>query len=70
MTIKGPIDGTLVLDLTRHYPGPLTTRLLAELGARVIKVEEKERSILSEYFRPPTVIWFQQTRHSTQERRV
>ncbi len=35
-----PLAGTLVVDLSRLLPGPLTTRLLADLGARVIKVEE------------------------------
>ncbi len=35
-----PLQGTTVLDLSRHLPGPLVTRLLADLGARVIKVEE------------------------------
>lgn len=35
-----PLDGVLVVDLSRHLPGPLVTRLLADLGARVIKVEE------------------------------
>ena len=29
----------LVLDLSRHLPGPLLTRCLRDLGARVIKVE-------------------------------
>jgi len=37
-----PLDGRLVVDLSRLLPGPLTTRLLADLGARVIKVEEPE----------------------------
>lgn len=36
----GPLAGTLVVDLSRYLPGPLVTRLLADLGARVIKVEE------------------------------
>ena len=35
-----PLQDVLVVDLSRHLPGPLVTRLLADLGARVIKVEE------------------------------
>ena len=35
-----PLAGTLVVDLTRHLPGPLAAHLLADLGARVVKVEE------------------------------
>jgi crotonobetainyl-CoA:carnitine CoA-transferase CaiB-like acyl-CoA transferase len=35
-----PLRGLLVVDLTRHLPGPLAARLLADLGARVVKVEE------------------------------
>jgi crotonobetainyl-CoA:carnitine CoA-transferase CaiB-like acyl-CoA transferase len=35
-----PLDGTLVVDLSRHLPGPLAAHLLADLGARVVKVEE------------------------------
>lgn len=34
-----PLDDIVVLDLSRYLPGPLLTRLLADLGARVIKVE-------------------------------
>lgn len=30
----------VVVDLSRHLPGPLVSRLLADLGAQVIKVEE------------------------------
>lgn len=33
------LDGTLVIDLTALLPGPLATLLLAEAGARVVKVE-------------------------------
>ena len=35
-----PLAGVLVVDLSRHLPGPLVSRILADLGARVIKVEE------------------------------
>jgi alpha-methylacyl-CoA racemase len=38
--VASPLAGLLVVDLSRNLPGPLTARLLADLGARVIKVEE------------------------------
>jgi crotonobetainyl-CoA:carnitine CoA-transferase CaiB-like acyl-CoA transferase len=38
-----PLSGLLVVDLSRHLPGPLAARLLADLGARVVKVEEPSR---------------------------
>jgi alpha-methylacyl-CoA racemase len=40
MAPPAPLSGTLIVDLSRHLPGPLAARLLADLGARVIKVEE------------------------------
>lgn len=38
--MASPLADLLVVDLSRNLPGPLTSRLLADLGARVIKVEE------------------------------
>ncbi len=36
---KNILDGYSVLDLSQHLAGPSTTRLMAEMGAHVIKVE-------------------------------
>jgi len=38
-----PLDGLLVLDLTRLLPGAAATMQLANFGAEVIKIEEPER---------------------------
>lgn len=37
-----PLAGITVLDLSRYLPGPLLTQILAQLGARVIKVESPQ----------------------------
>lgn len=41
-SLAGLLDGLRVIDLTRNLPGPFGTRLLADLGAEVIKVEPPE----------------------------
>ena len=49
-----PLEGVVVLDLSRLLPGPFCTQLLANLGADVIKVEDPG---VGDYMRavPPTV---------------
>ncbi|MFI5709438.1 CaiB/BaiF CoA transferase family protein [Kribbella sp. NPDC051620] len=37
--MPGPLDGVLVVDLSRALAGPHATMMLGDLGARVIKVE-------------------------------
>jgi alpha-methylacyl-CoA racemase len=34
-----PLEGTLVVDLTRYLPGPFASRELLQLGARVLRIE-------------------------------
>jgi crotonobetainyl-CoA:carnitine CoA-transferase CaiB-like acyl-CoA transferase len=37
--VTGPLDGVLVVDLSRALAGPHATMMLGDLGARIVKVE-------------------------------
>lgn len=39
--MKGPLNGKTIIDLSHRLPGPLAGKLLASLGAKVIKIEDK-----------------------------
>jgi len=39
--MDGPLDGIRILDFTRYQQGPFSTVLLSDMGADVIKVEER-----------------------------
>jgi crotonobetainyl-CoA:carnitine CoA-transferase CaiB-like acyl-CoA transferase len=48
----GPLEGTVVVDLTQNVAGPLCTQILSDLGARVIKVEPPGRGDSAREWRP------------------
>lgn len=48
-----PLEGTLVLDLSRVLAGPFCTMMLADLGARVIKVEHPTDGDVTRGWGPP-----------------
>lgn len=49
---RGPLDKIRILDLTRLYPGPLGTMMLADMGAEVIKIEDINNPDYMRYYPP------------------
>jgi crotonobetainyl-CoA:carnitine CoA-transferase CaiB-like acyl-CoA transferase len=51
--MSGPLDGLVVLDMSRVLAGPWAGQLFADLGARVIKIEHPERGDDTRGWGPP-----------------
>ncbi|MBI4041958.1 MAG: CoA transferase, partial [Deltaproteobacteria bacterium] len=47
-----PLEGIVVVDFSRFLPGPLCTLYLAELGARVVKIEEPTQGDYTRHIPP------------------
>lgn len=50
--MSAPLDGLTVLDFSPLLPGPFATRVLADLGARVIRIESPSRPDLVRHTPP------------------
>ncbi len=53
--MSGPLEGLIVVDLTRVLSGPYCTMVLGDLGARIIKIEHPGRGDDTRQWGPPFV---------------
>jgi formyl-CoA transferase len=65
MTDGGPLDGIVVVDLSRALAGPHAAMMLGDLGARVIKVEAPGKGDDTRSWGPPFVTPAEGDREST-----
>ena len=50
-----PLDGLKIIDLSTRLPGPLSTKILRDLGANVIKIEDVH---YGDSFNPTLAAWY------------
>src|SRR3970040_2176127 len=48
----GPLEGIKVLEATTSHAGPVTGKILADLGAEVIKIEMPQKGDILRYLGP------------------
>jgi hypothetical protein len=61
--IEGPLNGVTVLDLTRILAGPHCTKMLMDMGARIIKVEHPDPTGVASGDTRPAPEYFAATSH-------